>query len=245
MINRKSKKSFVALMDVATFFVGLAVPVSAGGEGGPVTTEMFDRRGPNEVSPSGHTVLNDCQAPGAEDPEGWLDATASLRVLQIGESSRVVIRVRDARPDTYFTIWLRVGGTDSNGDPFGGNPVTGGKATALAPTSDLPELLASTGAGNGNDQQPNGFRTDGSGKATFRVGLDFPLVGGAYPFQRFPNWDPDDERLAAEDPAIHPVAIAGPQGPYTLRIVSHCTDDIGHGLSSGPREWWFDWTVAQ
>lgn len=216
----------------------------AGRSGGPVVNEMFDRRGPGELSPSGHSVLNDCQAPGAEDPEGWLDATARLRVLQIGDRSWVDVRVRDARPDTYFTISLRLGGTDSNGDPFGRNPLTGGKATGMAPSSDLPELPASTGAGNGSDQQPNGFRTDASGDARFRVALDFPLVGGAYPFPRFPDWDSSDERLPAENPAIYPVAIAGPQGPYTLRIVSHCTDDIGHGLTSGPREWWFDWTVA-
>lgn len=47
------------------------------------------------------------------------------------------------------------------------------------------------------------------------------------------------------DAAVPPVAIAGPQGPYTLRIVSHCTDQLGHGLTSGDPEWWFDWTVAR
>ena len=91
--------------------------------------------------------------------------------------------------------------------------MTGGKATGLAATSDLPDLLAATGSGNGNDQQPNGFRTDANGNAVFRAVLDFPIVDGAYPIQRFPDWDPTDERLPAENPAIHPVAIAGPQGP--------------------------------
>ena len=203
----------------------------------------FERRSPDEVSPSGHSVLADCQAPGSEDPEGWLDARARLSIRQSAGQSRVVIRVRDARPETYYTVWLRLGGTDSNGEAFGGNPLTGGKATPLAATSDLPDLLAATGSGNGNDDQPNGFRTNARGNATFRATVDFPVVAGAYPFQRFPAWDPSDPRLPAEDPAIYPVAIAGPQGPYTLRVVSHCTDDVGHGLTSGPREWWFDWTV--
>lgn len=245
MIAAVPKRRYWALLAITALFVGLAVPVSATGEGGkwPTVWESFERRGPDEESPSGNTVLEDCQAPGAEDAAGWPSASARLVIRQHDGQSLVVIKVRNARPDTYFTVWLRLGGTDTNGDPFGGNPLTGGKATPLAATEDLPDLLASTGKGNGNDGQPNGFRTDARGNATFRTTVDFPIVGGAYPFQRFPNWDPEDPRLPADDPALYPVAIAGPQGPYTFRIVSHCTDDIGHGLQSGPREWWFDWTV--
>jgi hypothetical protein len=29
--------------------------------------------------------------------------------------------------------------------------------------------------------------------------------------------------------------------PFTLRIASHCTDDLSHGLTPGNREGWFDW----
>ncbi len=236
------KRRATVLVAIAALWAGLAMPVNAAG--GPTISDTFERRGPDELSPSGHSVLADCQAPGPVDPEGWPGASATLKINQFDGYSRIVIKMRDARPDTYYTVWLRLGGTDSNGNPFGGNPVTGGQATPLAATHTLPDLLASTGAGNGNAEQPNGFFTDKRGRATFRTVVDFPIVGGAYPWQRFPNWDPDDPQLPADDPAIYPVAIAGPQGPYTLRIVSHCTDGVGHGLTSGPREWWFDWTVG-
>ena len=41
-----------------------------------------------------------------------------------------------------------------------------------------------------------------------------------------------------------PVAIANPMlpghgGPFLIRVVSHCSDDVGHGLSPGNREAWF------
>ncbi len=232
-----------AVLATLALIVGVAVPVGADG-GGQTFSERFERRGAEEVSPSGHSVVTDCQVDGATEVETWADARAVLHVRQSVHGSQVAIAVRDARPDTYFTVWLRLKGTDSSGDSFGTNPLTDGGATPLANSADLPALLAATGSGNGNDDQPNGFRTDALGNATLRLRLDFPLVGGAYPFQRFPGWDPSDPRLPAADPAIYPVAIAGPQAPYTLRIVSHCTDDIGHGLQSGPREWWFDWTIA-
>lgn len=206
---------------------------------------LFVRHPGDAESPSGHSVAADCQDPSADypyTPFDWPDAAATLEVMQMGENSMVNVEIMDAKPDTYYTIWLRLGGMDSNGDPFGGNPLTGGKATALAPSSDLPSLLASTGPGNGNAQQPNGFYTDAAGNASFEITLDFPL-NGAYPFHKFEGFDPTDERLSAEDPRIHPVAIVGPNGPYTLRIVSHCTDGLGHGLKSGDREWWFDWKL--
>lgn len=244
MLATPTLRRLTVLIAIGALLLAIAPPVDA--DGNRSTGQLsFDRRGPDVVSPSGNSVLADCQAPGAEDPAGWANASATLNISQSGGHSRVVIRVRDARPETYFTVWLRLGGNDSNGDPFGKNPLTDGRATPLAPTSELPALLASTGPGNGNDEQANGFRTNRRGDALFRTTIDFPIFGGAYPFQRFPDWDPTDERLPASNPAIYPVAIAGPQGPYTLRIVSHCTDDVGHGLQSGPREWWFDWTVSE
>jgi hypothetical protein len=243
MNGRSLYRSLLIVAGLAALVVTVMVPAGATTNAGPLVTDVFQRRGPEEVSPSGQSVFTDCQAPNAVEPEGWPDATATLRLAQVGDQSAVTISVRNARPATYFTVWLRLGGTDSNGDPFGGNPLTDGTATPLARSSDLPTLLASTGAGNGNDAQPNGFSTDDRGNATYRTVVDFPIVNGAYPFHRFPGWDATDDRLPAADPAIYPVAVAGPQGPYTLRIVSHCTDGIGHGLTSGPREWWFDWTI--
>lgn len=236
------RRHVAVLVGAVALLVGLTVPVNASADG-PTVNEMFTRRGPDEVSPSGHSVFADCQLNNAAAPEGWLDAWAQLVIDQEDGHSHVTIKVRKARPHTYFTVWLRLGGTDSSGNTFGGNPLTDGMATPLASSQTLPELLASTGAGNGNAQQPNGFTTNAAGNATFRTRVDFPIVAGAYPFQRFPGFDASDPRLPAAAPSIYPVAIAGPQGPYTLRVVSHCTDGVGHGLQSGPREWWFDWTV--
>ncbi|MDH3682724.1 MAG: hypothetical protein OEV40_22555 [Acidimicrobiia bacterium] len=242
MILRILKSRLMMIAAAAAVLVVITAPVDASGRH---IADSFDRRGPDELSPSGNSVIADCPDAKTGEENGWLDAAASLRLRQSGGMTQLQIRLSDARPDTYFTVWLRLGGTDSSGEPFGTNPLTDGKATPLAATGHLPDLLAATGAGNGNDQQPNGFRTNARGNAVFRTTVDFPVVSGAYPFQRFPDWDPTDPRLPAADPAIYPVAIAGPQGPYTLRIVSHCTDDVGHGLQSGPREWWFDWTVAE
>lgn len=236
-------RRFAAGVAIAGLVAAGAAQVDAwrGGVSGNVDA-AFDRTPPEVVSPSGQSVLADCQD-GPVDPDGWPEATAELKIRKTAEGNRVRIRVRAARPHTYYTVWLRLGGADSNGNPFGGNPVTGGQATPLSPTWDLPNLLTATGTGNGRADLSNGFWTDRRGNATLRTSLDFPIVAGAYPFQRFPNWDPTDPRLPAAEPAIHPVAIAGPQGIYTLRIVSHCTDQLGHGLQSGPRELWFDWTA--
>jgi hypothetical protein len=200
------------IVAIAAVLVGVSIPVGATSSGLTVQAD-FERRGPDEVSPSGQSVFGDCQVDGIKEPEGWHDAAATLRINQADGESRVRIVVTDARPNTFYTVWLRLGGSDSNGDRFGGNPVTGGQATPLAHTSMLPTLLATTGVGNGSSRQPNGFYTNDRGNATFTTTVDFPVVGGAYPWQRFPNWDPTDPRLPADDPAIHPVAIAGPQGP--------------------------------
>ena len=96
-------------------------------------------------------------------------------------------------------------------------------------------------AGNGGNDLSNGFWSDENGNALFVTELDFPMIGGAYPFQRFEGFDPTDERFTAEEPRVFPVAIVGSGAPFTLRIASHCTDGVGHGLAAGPHEGWFDW----
>lgn len=204
----------------------------------------FVRSNFDDLSPSGHSIATDCQDPNADypyTPYDWPDATALLALEQQNGASSVHIKVRKARPYTFFTVWLRLKGTDLKGNVYGGNPFTGSPGTPLAPTSDLPKLLASSAPHPGSDQDPNGFYTDENGDANFSIDLDFPIINGAYPFHRFAGFDPTDERLAVENPAIYPVAIVGRDGPFTLRIVSHCTDNLGHGLSSGLREWWFLW----
>ena len=146
-----------------------------------------------------------------------------------------------ARPNTYYSVWLRLKGKDASGNSYGGSPLTGLPGTALIPTTELGNALKSTGAGNASTDLSNGFWSDDNGNAIFMVELDFPMIDGAYPFQRFEGFDPTDERYMAEEPRIFPVAIVGSGAPFTLRIASHCTDDLGHGLVAGPHEGWFDW----
>jgi len=206
--------------------------------------EPFVRSPADVDSPSGHQILTNCQDLEGDYPYApydWPNAKAVLELAQRNGESTVKVEIVNARPDTYFTMWLRLRGEDKNGIVYGGSPLSGSPGTPLAPSSLLPELVAATGEGNGNDQNPNGFWSDADGNAYFTIALDFPLINGAYPFHRYTNFDSIDERLKAEQPAIYPVAIVGKNGPFTLRIVSHCTDGLGHGLSSGAREWWFHW----
>lgn len=173
----------------------------------------------------------------------WPDAQATLELWEGSGKSQVTIEVQDARPSTYFTVWLRMRGNDIGGESFGGSPLTGGGATPLAPTSELGNLLAATGPGNGSDQLANGFYTDGQGNATFQIELDFPIINGAYPFQKFDDFDPTDDRFPIDNPRVYPVAIVGAEGPFTIRLASHCIDSQGHGLGPGDRESWLQWTL--
>ena len=107
----------------------------------------------------------------------------------------------------------------------------------------------------GSDELTNGFRSDANGNGRLTLTLDFPITSGAYPFQRFPDFDvvQDDialtndanlERLGGQPAAIKPVAIPdGSQAPATLLIASHCVDDVAHGLLPGPHENWFIWSL--
>ena len=238
---RSSRTWAAALAAVAAVAaVGLVAPTADAGRDHGEHTRMT-RVPPDQVSPTGQSVAVDCTAD-VNGAESWPDAAARFSLSQRDGDSKVTVRLRHARANTYYTLWLRLGGVDSNGDAYGGSPLTGIPATPLVASGDLPVVLASTGPGNGNAEQPNGTWTDERGRATFRVHLDFPLVGGAYPFHRFPGFDPIDPRLPTENPAVRPVAIPGPQGPFTVMIASHCGDGVGHGLFPGPHEEWLSWT---
>lgn len=211
---------------------------------GQSLTAPFVRSNFDDLSPSGHSVATDCQDPNGDypyTPYDWPDATALLELEQSRGESLVTIKVRKAKPNTYFTLWLRLQGRDVMGNDYGGNPLDGSPGVALAHTRDLPKLLESTSPNPGSDDEPNGFTTDAKGNATIKLDLDFPIINGAYPFQRFANFDPTDERFPAENPALYPVAIVGKEGPFTIRIVSHCVDGMGHGFGPAIREWWFLW----
>lgn len=191
--------------------------------------------------PSGNTV--DVQCSGS-----FSNANARIGVRRNVLGSKVIIQIRHAKPNTLFTFWLRLKGEDSQGLSFGASPLTNGGSTPLAASWSLAELLAATGSGNGQPMVANGVTTNSRGHATFRVQLDFPLFAGAYPFQNMQAFDPDDPRYpdSVALPRIYPVAIVDPRdpgidAPFMIRMVSHCTDGLGHGLTPGGREPWFDY----
>lgn len=192
----------------------------------------FARVGADVESGSGHTVRDGC----GRGVATWPNATASLEISQIGRTSHVRIAVHDAKPDTLFTVWLKLKGdvTDQNGEKisFGGNPLTEKGATALARGDELLDVVIPNTPPNPGTREPsNGFITDANGDAVFEKDLDFPVIGGAYPFT-----------LAGAPPS----PIANPADPgvsedFLLRLASHCQDDLAHGLLAGDREPWFDW----
>jgi hypothetical protein len=83
----------------------------------------------------------------------------------------------------------------------------------------------------------NGFTTDANGNGEFMTALDFPLVGGAYPF----NLAPAFNGVAGFPPVAIVNPGAGVSGPFLLRIATHCSDGLAHGLNPGVIESWFDW----
>lgn len=217
--------------------------------------EELSRWDPDTPSPTGQRVSVECNPAGTTDPETWGDARAALLLNERQGTSKLTFRVRNARPDTLYTIWVRLLGEDSNGNPYGGSPLTGIPVTPLVTSDELPEQLAATLPNPGSDTLSNGFRTNRHGHGQLTLRVDFPISSGAYPFQRFPDFDAvaDDialtnptnvARLGGEAAAIRPVAITdGSQAPATILIASHCVDDTGHGLLPGPHENWFTWSL--
>ncbi|MEZ4681253.1 MAG: WD40 repeat domain-containing protein [Caldilineaceae bacterium] len=189
-----------------------------------VVDDDFTRLAADTPDPTGHNVQEQC---GDDFPA----ASAHLVVSQRDDSSNVTITVAHARPNTLYTTWLRLLGTmPGNADTtFGGSPITQAGSTPLAPTTALPELVAA-GEGAGVADVANGFWTDEDGNGTLTVALDFPLIDGAYPFYKY-------------DATLPPVATIGaPFAPFMIRLVSHCTDSLGHGVDAANREPWFDWS---
>lgn len=181
---------------------------------------------------AGRSVAVHCQTSGVASPDHWADATGHLTLAQDATSSEVTVSVEGARPDTLFTIWLMLAG---------GSPLVKAGATALVPSADLGEaveIMKSPAS-----EAKNGFTTDAEGNGAVTLSLDFPIVGGAYPFQRFAGFDPADPAFTREEPRAIPVAIpdAAAGVPFTLRLASHCGDNLHDGLVAGQHEPWFDW----
>lgn len=223
---------------------------------GPTTvySETFARLDFETEMASGQSVAVDCQDEQANYPHhpyDWPDAAATLEIIQTPRQSEVTVAITDARPDTLYTIWLRLRGTvwvrmpgeTQAGVVYGGSPLTGRADTPLIPTT---MLAAATDAVETPTADPtHGFRTDANGNGVFAVSLDFPIVGGAYPFERFAGAYSDGTRLPHEMHSNKTIPIVGASGgaPYTIRLVSHCTDGVSHGLLPGPHEGWFAWTM--
>ncbi len=203
------------------------------------------RRGPGSTSGSGDTVEDNC----AIDPSGnaWQGATATLEIKQKGVGSDVEIEVTGAVPNTLFTVWVRIQGKNGlNDTPPKGSPLTGGGATPLAPGSELVALNAISPWGvdaAGAPSSANSFTTDADGDGEFELDLDFPVVRGAYPFQMMVG----PARPGHDGHPNVPTAIADPreagqeETPFLIRVVSHCTDNMSHGLSPYVREAWFQY----
>ncbi|MGI9597215.1 MAG: hypothetical protein ACR2QK_13715 [Acidimicrobiales bacterium] len=207
-----------------------------------VIRDDLDRWPSDAPSNSGHTVEEEC----GED--GWQDASGSLKVSQTGTGSRVTVTIRKAKPDTLFTVWVRLRGDGPDGDLIGPNPMSGGGATALVAGRELDTALLQSPPFEGTTDPGNGFTTDRRGNARWTIDLDYPIVGGAYPFRR--AGVEAVQQLAdtgSSGPLVRvPAPIVDPRdpavsGPFLIRIVSHCQDGVAHGLSPAARETWFQY----
>ena len=206
-----------------------------------VINDYMPRRAPGSTSGSGDTVEANCPT----DPSGndWQGATATLKIEQEGESSWARIKVRDAVPHTVFTVWMRIKGGAGYNDA--GSPWTGGGATPLCSGTEFADLNAISPWNDpaGAPSSCNSFTTDKNGNATFSADLNFPVVGGAYPFQQSDGAParPGDADLIPDVPTAIVDPRTGNGGPFLLRVISHCTDQASHGLSPAVREAWFQY----
>lgn len=200
------------------------------------SSHAFTKLDPSTSDSNGNNILVNCG-------EDYPNATARMMVNQDSNQTDVDIMVSGARPNTLFTIWLWLKGTDAQGNSFGGNPLSGKSGAPMAPSTAFAELREATGSDNGVTEGANVFTTDANGNATFSTTLDFPLFGGAYPFHKIEGFDPADDRFS-DNARLYPVALvtsdASYNAPFMVRIASHCKDGLSHGWAAGEREPWFD-----
>jgi hypothetical protein len=205
--------------------------------GSDVLSDDLSRRPAGSQSGSGDTVEANCGGP---DYQG---ATGRLNISQSEGSSTVNVEIEDAVPNTHFTVWVRIKGGAGFNDA--GSPWTGGGATPLCSGTDHAVLNANSPWNNPagtTDLLCNSFMTDGNGDGTLTSTVNFPVVGGAYPFQQAGG---ASSRPGHDGHADVPTAIVDPRtgtgGPFMIRVVSHCTDNSNHGLSPGTREAFFQY----
>ena len=240
-------------MKIKTLFfkyIKVALLIASTGSPGLVfashNAEKFVRLDPYAPSNSGHDVNIFCGGrwDGTDYPN-QKPAKAKLSKWQFRGKTIVNISLKHGRPDTLYTVWLRLKGNDMGGNSYGGSPLTGGGATPLAAGEKL-DQLSTDWLGAGSLNPANGFTTNSQGRGRLRLSLDFPLEGGAYPFNKISAEMLENIRIGKNPSALaKPTAIVDPRddgvsGPFLLRIVSHCQDGLGHGLSPSNRESWFD-----
>ena len=95
--------------------------------------ENMTRIAPDSPSGSGHTVIDECGG----GVDGFEAAYATIHNAQSNGTSKVRISIKNAKPNTLFDAWLRLKGSDQQGNSFGHSPITGGGATPLAASTDL------------------------------------------------------------------------------------------------------------
>lgn len=181
---------------------------------------------------SGRSVAAHCQIDGATSSEHWADARANLLLRQDGAMTEVTVAVEDARPDTLFTIWLML---------EGGSPLMKTGATALIHSDDIAEAVDLMAAPS--HEATNGFVTDADGNGSVTLLLDYTIIGGAFPFQNYAEFDAGNPAFSRDTPRPEPTRIANARDgvPFTLRLASHCGDNLHNGLVAGQHEPWFDW----
>jgi hypothetical protein len=186
------------------------------------------------------------------DPCGgqFPDARATFRLSQRAGESWIRIRLENARPETLYSVWAVLTPVPQPSPLLFpgmnvGSPLTGARATPMVSSdvaADLLDLHILNPGGVNDPNPPNGFLTDAAGAGKFEADLDFPLLGGAYPFQRIVVQPQDAAPAPVLDPVAFNFALTPP--PAVFVVVSHCTDNMGHGLVPGAFENWFRYAPA-
>ncbi len=242
-------KKISILFQISSLLISFLLPSAVFAGFNAELREKFTRFSAESPSNSGHTVIEECGgAFDGSDYAGQIPTIARLKLKQIGNKSLVKVILKNGRPNTLYSVWLRVKGTDQEGNAFGGSPLTNGGATPLVPGTALDDLeRISPWNSSGSETIKNGLKTDATGKGLLAIRLDFPLLGGSYPFNKISNVSLENIRnLKNPSARAIPMPIVNPRdnnlmAPFSLRVVSHCQDDLGHGLSPANRETWFDW----
>ncbi|MDH3444650.1 MAG: hypothetical protein OEN50_12035 [Deltaproteobacteria bacterium] len=139
----------------------------------------------------------------------YSNTSATIQIKERESTTEVTIKVRGAKPNHIHTAWIKIAGP---------SPISGGGATPAAPTSEIDNIIATAGTAITGT---NGFYTNAAGNGTLHINLDFLLSDGVYPFSRY-------------DSSLADIPLGNT--PFSFRVISHCTDDLQHGLSPGTHE---------